>query len=249
MNTMKNLLFLSMLLFCYVAFAQDTETRKVDSFNKLEAGGSFDVVLEQGNENVITIEAKGVDTEKIITEVKGNVLKVYLKKGNYKNMRATVYITYQNLESISNAGSGNLRCKSDLSAPTFKFNNSGSGDAISEGDIKADRVSFDISGSGNVKAASVKAKEFDLSMSGSGNFEASSGDVTRFSIDKSGSGNVKARGVKSKVCAVDLSGSGNVAISASQSLKGSMSGSGNIDNQGDAAINVKMSGSGKVSSN
>lgn len=244
---MKIILLSAILLLCHVAFAQETETRKVGSFNKLEAGGSFDVVLEQGNENTVTVEAKGVDPEKIITEVKGNVLKVYLKKGNYRNIQATIYITYQDLESISNAGSGNLRCKSDLSAPTFKFSNSGSGDAVAEGNIKGDRVSFDISGSGNVKVASLEAKDFDLSMSGSGNFEASSGRVAEFSIDKSGSGNVKAREVKTEVCTVDMSGSGNIAISASQSLKGNVSGSGNIDNQGDATVNVQVSGSGKVS--
>lgn len=247
MNTMKNILFLIILLLSNVAFAQETETRKVSSFNKLEAGGSFDVVIEQGNNNTVTIESKGIDPEKIITEVKGDVLQVYLEKGNYRNVNATVYITYESLEGISSSGSGNLICKSDLFAPEFKLSNSGSGNVTSQGNIKADHLSFNVSGSGNVKVASLETEDFDLSMSGSGNFDASSGYATRQSIHKSGSGDIKATGVKSDICSVNMSGSGNVAISANQSIEANMSGSGNINYQGDATISkVKISGSGEI---
>lgn len=247
MNTMKNLLVLVILLLSNVAFAQQTETRKVSSFNKLEAGGSFDVVIEQGDESSITIASKGVDPEKIMTEVKGDVLKVYLEKGNYRNVNATVYITYENLEGISSSGSGNLLCKSDLAAPAFKFSNSGSGDAISEGNIKAEQLSLGISGSGNVELAAIETEELDLSMSGSGNFDVADGSAIRISIDKSGSGNIEASGVESDICAVDMSGSGNVAINANESIEANMSGSGNINYQGDATISkVKVSGSGEI---
>jgi hypothetical protein len=172
---MKNLLFLAILLVSQEAFAQNTETRKVESFSKLEAGGSFDVIIEKGNENIVTIESKGIDPEKIITEVKRDVLKVYLERGNYRNIDVTVYITYENLEAISNAGSGNLISKSDLSAPEFSMSNSGSGSLKSQGNIKAEHFSFNQSGSGNSELASVETEDFELSVSGSGNLKASSG--------------------------------------------------------------------------
>lgn len=243
---MKNLLFLVILLVSHAVVAQGTETRKVSSFSKLQAGGSFDVIIEKGNENVITIESKGVDPQKIITEVKGDVLKVYLEKGNYRNVNATVYITYENLEAVSNSGSGNLVCKSALSAPEFTMSNSGSGSLKSQGNIKAEHFSFSLSGSGSSELASLETEDFDLSLSGSGNFKASSGHATRISIQKSGSGNIDASGVKSDLCTVSVSGSGNVSLYANKSIEGSISGSSNINYQGNATASVKVSGSGRV---
>ena len=249
MNTIKSLLFqgVLILLLASSSFAQSKETRKVSSFNKLEAGGSIDYVIEQGDENVITIESKGIDPEKIITEVKNDVLEVYLEEGNYRNVHATVYIRYKNLEGITNSGSGDLLSKSDLSAADFKFSNSGSGNTTSQGNIKAEHLSVDLSGSGNVRFAALEADDFDLSMSGSGNFEVDSGSAPNVSIHKSGSGNVNAFGVKSEVCTVKMSGSGNVKISADKSIEARMSGSGDILYKGDASINrLKHSGSGEI---
>lgn len=248
MNSIKSLLFLVLLLSINGAFAQNREIRKVSSFNKLEVGGSLDYIIEQGDENSVTIESKGIDPEKIITEVKGDVLQVYLEEGNYRNVRGTVYITYQNLEGINKSGSGNLRSKSDLSAPEFKFSKSGSGNTISEGNIRAEELSIDVSGSGSVTVASLDAKDFDLSMSGSGDVEVDSGTVSNFSIRKSGSGEVNASGVKSNVCSVHMSGSGDVKISADKSIEARMSGSGSILYKGDAMVNrIEHSGSGEIS--
>ena len=244
---MKNLLFLVILLVSHAVIAQETETRKVSSFSKLEAGGSFDVIIEKGSENVITIEAKGVDPQKIITEVRGDVLKVYLEKGNYRNIHATVYITYENLEAISSSGSGNMISKSDLSAPEFSINNSGSGNLKSQGNIKTTHLSFNLSGSGNCELASLETEDFALTLSGSGNFKAASGYATRFSIHKSGSGNIDAFEVKSDLCTVSASGSGNISLYANKSIEGNISGSSNINYQGDAMVSkVKVSGSGKI---
>ncbi len=244
---MKNLMFLAVLIWSTTAFAQGTETRKLGNFRSVEAGGSFDTEIEQGNENTVTIEAKGVDPEKIVTEVKGDVLKVYMKRGNYNNIRTTVYVTYKNLEGVSGSGSGNLVCKSAFSAPNFTLSNSGSGNLECQDGIKAKNLSLDLSGSGNVSLTTIEAEDFEVSMSGSGNLKAASGYANRLTIDKSGSGNIKAYGVKSEVCAVDMSGSGNVDISADKSIEGSISGSADLNYQGDATVsNMRTSGSGNV---
>jgi hypothetical protein len=50
MKTIKNVFLLVSLLIAGVTSAQETETRKVSAFNKLEIGGSFDAVLRQGSE-------------------------------------------------------------------------------------------------------------------------------------------------------------------------------------------------------
>ncbi len=243
----KYLLLIGLPLLVQAVYAQETETRRVDSFHELEAGGSFDVIIEQGEENVIRIEARNIDPAKIKTEVRGDVLRVYQEKGDYKNMRATVYITYENLDAISGSGSGNLICKSPLAASTFDVSNSGSGNLECEAGIKAEQLSLDMSGSGNVTLATIETEDFDLSMSGSGNFEADKGYATQLTIHKSGSGNIQATGVNSEQCAVSMSGSGNAELSVSQTIQGNLSGSSNVRYKGDATVsNVKISGSGGI---
>ena len=244
---MKYLLFFAVLFISCESFAQETETRKVSSFNKLEASGSSDVIIEKGDENLITIKYRGIDPKKIITEVKNEVLKVYLEKGNYQNTSVTVYITYKNLEAISNSGSGNLRCISDLAAPEFRISNSGSGNFECQGNIKAEQLSCSLSGSGNAKIASIETGSLELSMSGSGDFDIAKGTASRLSLQKSGSGDFEAFGVKSDVCTLSMSGSGDVEISANKTIEARMSGSGNITYKGDAVVNkIRSSGSGEI---
>ena len=84
MNTIKKLLVYGSLLVSTVVTAQETVTRKLSSFNKLDVGGSFNVVIETGNDESVKIEAEGVSPDKIITEVKGGELNVRMEKGEYR---------------------------------------------------------------------------------------------------------------------------------------------------------------------
>ncbi len=247
MKFTQSLFLFALLLITHLACAQDRTTRKVSSFTKVQAGGSLNVVLEQGKGNNITIESKGIDQDKIKTEVKGETLHIYMERGNHSYNYATVYVTYQELEEISNSGSGDLLCKSDLRAATFIFNNSGSGNATCHGQLKAKKVSVDLSGSGNVALNSLEAEEADLSMSGSGNLKASSGMAKKLTVNKSGSGNLEAPALITDVCSVKMSGSGNVEIVANEVIEAGMSGSGNIQYRGNATVRkVHSSGSGEI---
>jgi len=64
MKTITNILLFSSLLIPITTSAQNTETRKVPAFNKLEIGGSFDAVLSQGNETSVKITVENIDTKK-----------------------------------------------------------------------------------------------------------------------------------------------------------------------------------------
>ena len=87
MKIITTVLLLGSLLAAGAASAQQTETRKVTDFTKLDIGGSFDAVLRQGNETSVKIITENIDTKKILTETNGNTLKVSLEKGFYKNIK------------------------------------------------------------------------------------------------------------------------------------------------------------------
>src|SRR5690606_23620558 len=135
--------------FSLLAQAQNEETRPLASFTELHAGGSWDVILEQGNTEEVRLEGRNIDLDKVITEVKNNALHIYLEKGNYRNIDLKVYVTYKNLEVIHKSGSGNLKNTSDLSASDFELHLSGSGNADLR-NIDAENLLVSLSGSGNL---------------------------------------------------------------------------------------------------
>ena len=219
-------------LFCtfsILVHAQNKETRELSPFNELHVGGSWDVIMEQGDNEEVRLEGKGIDLDKVITEVRNNSLHIYLEKGNYKNFNLKVYVNYKSLEKINKSGSGNLENRSDLAANNFELN---------------------ISGSGNTSLKDVKAERFRLQASGSGNLFVAGGSVKELAIQQSGSGNIKSIDLSTDNCKISKSGSGNVEVTVNKSLEVASSGSGNVKYRGKPSINkVKFSGSGELVKN
>ena len=249
MKTMKNILLLGALFIAGISSAQETETRKVSDFSKLEIGGSFDAVLRQGNENSVKITAENVDTKKILTRIEGSTLSIHLENGNYRNIRVKVEVIYKNLEALDKSGSGNLTCESDLSsAGNFNLNSSGSGNITIKGKVKAAKqASINRSGSGNMNLAGLQAETIQMNFSGSGNFEVNDGNAKTQTIHLSGSGNVSAYGLKTETCSASVSGSGDIEIYVSSLLEATIIGSGNIDYRGNAQVKqIEVHGSGRI---
>ncbi len=249
MKTLKHILLLAALFIGYFASAQQTETRKLPDFNKLEISGSFNTVLRQGDETAVKITAENVDTKKILTRSVANTLKISLENGNYRNTRINVEVTYKSLEAIDKSGSGNLTCESDLSSGgDFYLSSGGSGNVVIKGNIKAaEQVSVSRAGSGNMKLGGIQARTIKMNFSGSGNFEVTDGSATTQSITLNGSGNVDAYGLKTETCNAAISGSGDIKVYASNSLNATISGSGNINYQGDAQVKqIQVNGSGRI---
>jgi len=249
MKIITTVLLLGSLLAAGTLSAQQTETRKVTDFTKLDIGGSFDAVLRQGNETSVKIITENIDTKKILTETKGNTLRVFLEKGFYKNIKIKLEITYKDLDELHKSGSGNLTCASDLGgAGDFDLSLSGSGNMTIEGTVKGSSISIARSGSGNMKLARLQSDRSKMTFSGSGNFEVRDGAAKTQSIHLSGSGNVSAYGLKTETCAAAVSGSGDIEISVSNSIEAFISGSGNIEYRGNAQVNkLQVHGSGRIS--
>jgi hypothetical protein len=99
MKTLKiQLLTLFLTIIGFQVMAQSVETRKVDPFTKISTGGSWDVVIQKGDKPEVRLESRNLDFKKVKTEVKDQTLKVYMEKGNYRNINLKVFITYTLLE-------------------------------------------------------------------------------------------------------------------------------------------------------
>ncbi len=185
-----------------------TVTRSLGAFDKIGISGGFDAVfLKQGDAESVTIEAKGIDPDKIETVVKDGALKINTKKGNYSNFKATITVTYRNLKSVANSGSTDVETLTPIKADKFEFASSGSGDFKGELDVK----------------------DLDIAISGSCDMTLR-GKADDQEIAISGSGDVNAAALKGATAEVAISGSGDVKLGVSGKVKTAVSGSGTVTN-------------------
>jgi hypothetical protein len=218
-----------LIIFASNLLAQQTEERNVGSFSKVSVSGAMDVFLKEGDKEMLTVEAKGIEMDKIITEVDGGELKIKLKDNNWdwwgKNTTVKVYVTYKSLTAIRNSGSSDVVCNSVLKAETFEVKVSGSGNFT--GEVATKDLTVSISGSADVNLKGSADKQ-DISISGSGDLEAK---------------NLEGKNVK-----VSVSGSGNANVWATESIEARVSGSGDVQYKGNPTKEItKATGSGSVS--
>lgn len=192
--------------------AQQTETRTPGHFTKVHSGGSWEVILTEGNKEEIRIEAKGVSLDKVKTEIDGDVLEVGLVRGNYNNVKLKFYITYRELEGVRCSGSGEMEVTSPVEACEFYIGLSGSGDIIMN-TLEAKELEASISGSAEIKIKGGSVDEAEIKQSGSGDFLAENLAIGELNVSKSGSGDTEVGDLGE--ISVRSSGSGDIIYSGS----------------------------------
>lgn len=131
--------------------------RHLSGFSGVHVGGSFDVYITQGNTESVKVEAPDDVIDRVITEVKDGVLKIYNKHHDGWNWgelwgfhkKVIVYVTAKDLNSIDISGSGDVFFKDGITTNSLKLKISGSGDILGKVDVK--NLESHISGSGDMK--------------------------------------------------------------------------------------------------
>lgn len=268
---MKKIVSLVTVLMLIVAasFAQKRETREVSTFTKISFRTAGKLYVKQGSPQKVEIEGSTEMLEKIKTKSEGGKLTIGPEErwSNWswsKDDQVTVYITVQNIETLSVSGSGDLIAQTKItSTGNINLNVSGSGSLTAEieaadvdGDVsgsghidikgKFKSVSADVSGSGQVSVSGTIAGKADFEISGSGKVSAS-GSAESLSADISGSGRVMGANLVTNTAKIDITGSGDVEITVNKELDADISGSGTVLYKGNPAhVNANASGSGSV---
>jgi hypothetical protein len=227
----------------HLTVAADTSKiidRNLSGFTSIKIAGPFDVHLVQGTVESVKFEKPDdIPLEKIITEVKGGILKIHNKYEwgwsvnswnsnnsvwGYNHKKIVVYITAKDLNLISISGSGDI---------TF------------DGGFKANSLYLRVRGSGSLQGK-VEVKTLTSRISGSGNMKLS-GSAESSKVKVVGSGNFTASNLVTVNSAAHVSGSGKAEVNASDKVDAAVRGSGDIRYTGTAKIVSKSkSGSGEI---
>ncbi|RPD47846.1 DUF2807 domain-containing protein [Hymenobacter sediminis] len=203
----------------------ETETRTLSSFNRIELKVDGEVIITQGPQQEVRVEAQRNILDVLETEISGNELEIEYGNVNVRDHDPVkVYVTVPALTEVHVSGSGKIRSAAPWSAEKFEVKVSGSGEAdISFTQITSLRT--DVSGSGEVRLA---------------------GASQSHNISISGSGRVAAYDLNTQDSYVSISGSGRSYVLATRTLNADISGSGSVYYRGTPAVNSRISGSGKV---
>jgi len=144
-----------------------SEDRDVEGFDKVELAGIGNLIIQQGNEEYLTIEAEDNLVSNITTKVSGNKLTIGFERGIMlvPTKQLNYHLTVKDLNSISLSGAGVINCP-DFNTDSLKVSISGAGSTEIAGSVgKQDIV---LSGAGSYIAKDFISKECIVNIRGAG---------------------------------------------------------------------------------
>lgn len=146
-----------------------TEERNIDDFTGLKVSSGIDVVIRQGKEISLELEADDNLHDVILTEVEGDVLKVYTEKNIRKARSKKVFLVYEELNSIRISSAGDVVGENILKTEDLDIDLSSAGDLSLE--VEAENITCDISSSGDARLSG-STRVLDASLSSAGDLHA-----------------------------------------------------------------------------
>jgi hypothetical protein len=172
-----------------------TKDVSVSAFSELDISGVFNVMLIQGSQEGVKIEAE--DNLQDLFEVKndGSRLKISMKKHieikNKKKM--TVFVSFKDLKNIDLKTVGNISCEKNLTFSDLKIENKSVGNVDLL--LTANSLTIENKSVGNITLKG-KADKSVITNNSVGNFEASQFLVQNMEINNDGIGSVNINAAK-----------------------------------------------------
>jgi hypothetical protein len=204
-----------------------TENREVSGFDSVSHTGIGRVIIVQGDEESLTIEADDNLLEYITSEVKNGTLEL----GFTDNVRIdpapsiTFTVGVKDLKELDSTGTGSIEID-ELSADNLTISTSGTG-SISIGTLTATDLVVNAEGTGDIKLA---------------------GKVETQEISRVGTGDYDASDLESKTANVEAIGTGNVVIWVLDSLDVEITGTSEVSYYGSPNVTQNITATGKLTS-
>jgi hypothetical protein len=207
----------------------NAEIRKVGDFTGIDVSNAIAVYISQGNENAVAISADGERTDRIKTEVKNGVLKIYVEgkdSWNWNNKRMKAYVTIKTLNKLTVSGASSASITDKINSTDLRVN---------------------LSGASSLKGALQVSGVLKVDASGASTANIS-GSANEFDVDASGASNVKAFDLEATTCSAEASGASSVKINVVKEFsKLEASGASSIRYKGDATVrNFEASGASSI---
>lgn len=196
-------------------------------FDGIKIGGSFEVKITQGENNLVKVVTEEKFQDKIKIAVNDGVLEIDIEGSGLKMPKEIdIFITFNELSSIVISGATELESLAPVKLSELFIKSSGASEIKME--LNVDKLTVDLSGAGEVKLSG-EAKEFNASVSGAGE--------------------LKSKDLVTEITRVEASGAGNAYINVTNTIECDVSGAANVDYTGSPENkNITKSGGGNITS-
>lgn len=206
----------------------NAEKRNVSGYHGISVSGGIDLYLSQGGESVAISASETKYRDRIKTEVKDGVLKIWYDNNNLidlgSNRKMKAYVSFKDLDKLTGSGG------SDIDV---------------EGSIKVNTLSLNISGGSDFEGK-VEVNDLEVNASGGSDVDIS-GTVKKLDVEASGGSDLKGYELAADVCNLHASGGSDVYITVNKELSTNASGGSDIFYKGNGSVReMKSSGSSSI---
>ena len=211
------------------------ETRSIEGFDQIQFKDFGQLILTQGDQETLTVEADEELLPELITEVHNGKLilgiendwfsrlgKVISSVFSSREHKVIYTITFVNLKAVSISGQCHLECDS----------------------LKTNDLKLNVAGFGNLNFGHLDVNTLKVNISGRCELSAS-GRADQQEVRISGSGEYQAPDLTSQSLRVVISGQGNATVQVEENLDITISGLGQVNYYGQPKIHQVISGLGK----
>jgi len=204
-----------------------TRSDDISGFNRVSIETFGEFIIEQGDEESLTIEAPRDYLRYITAEVKNETLIIGTRRGFIGGPvhQATFTIKVKNMEDISLSGAGTIKVFS-LETNTLDINLTGAG-SIEIDELTAERLEVNLASAGAIIIAGAVEKQ-KINLTGVGSYEG--GDL------------------KSEDTEINLSGAGSTVVWVEDALDVEITGIGSVSYFGNPDVYQDISGLGSIHS-
>ena len=197
----------------------------VSNFTSIEAGGTFNLIISEGNTALVTIETCPENQENIKAEVNNEKLILTMGSKKFKGCNTKVFISAPVIQHIQLGGSA---------------------DAKSEGELNEEKLTINMSGASEANFQ-INVKQLETELSGAAELRLK-GVAENHTTQMSGAGELKAIDLTTQNTTAKLSGAADARVNAKNQLNAKISGAASISYKDEPAVkNIDVSGAGSAS--
>jgi len=201
-----------------------SQTKDVKGVNQVSLNGIGTIVLEQGDQESLTIEAEDNILPHIQSKVDGDKLSIsYDTNTPSPTKDVKFYLTVKDMNSISISGAGKIQSNG--------FN------------TQTMTISMDGAGAGNM--AGLNLEKLTVNLAGAGKMVLT-GKVTEQTVVIAGAGDYQAKDLESETATITINGAGKGTVKVSKVLNAIINGAGEMNYLGNPEVNQQISGTGTV---
>lgn len=202
-----------------------TKTDEYGNFDAIKVSGVVEVVLIQGSDSGVRIEADEAGKRVVRISNDNGTLKIHTETNgkNDMNFELVVYVTFKELKKIHCSGASEIK---------------------SQGELKLDNLFLNVSGASEIELA-LTVNQFKIESSGASEIELT-GSASELDLIHSGASELDAVEFVVKNAVLECSGASDTKIHVSEHLKMEVSGASDLKYKGNPTVVKEVTGVASV---